>query len=78
MFVVQCPHCNDPVWIEQINCGIFRHGIFRHNHEQIPPHAPESECNRLIREEQIYGCGKPFQVILNPSGQVIVQICDYI
>lgn len=76
--IVICPNCHDPIWIEQINCGIFRHAVYRHNHEQIHPHASESECTRLILEEQIYGCGKPFQIVINQDGQVIVQICDYI
>jgi hypothetical protein len=25
--VVICPHCNEPVIIEKINCAIFRHGV---------------------------------------------------
>ena len=25
--IVECPHCNEPIIIEKLNCGIFRHGI---------------------------------------------------
>jgi len=29
--VVSCPHCEDPVLIEKLNCHIFRHGTFISN-----------------------------------------------
>lgn len=73
MFIITCPHCHQFVWIEQINCGIFRHGIYKHNYQQIPPHSTKEECDRLISQDLILGCGKPFQIV----GQT-VQICDYI
>lgn len=78
MLIVSCPHCNDPVEIAQINCGIFRHGVYKHNYEPIPPHSSQSECNRLVFEGEIYGCGKPFQIRTEPSGQLTVFECDYI
>ena len=30
-FIVECPHCKNPVLIEKLNCCIFRHGILKHN-----------------------------------------------
>ena len=44
-----CPHCNELLYISQINCAIFRHGFFKHNLQQINPHANEDECNNLIK-----------------------------
>jgi hypothetical protein len=61
-FVVTCPHCLDPVVIEAVNCGIFRHAAYRENHTQVDPHAPQTECERLLALGLIYGCGKPFRV----------------
>jgi hypothetical protein len=78
MFVVICPYCNEYVWIEQINCGIFRHGIYKQNFEQIQPHASELECKRLVSEQLIYGCGQPFRVIIQLSGIPIAEVCDWI
>lgn len=78
MFTVICPHCSDLIWIEQINCGIFRHGVFKHNHQQIPPHAPKEECEHFISQNLIYGCGQPFRIRLDVNGQPIVEICDWI
>lgn len=76
--IVTCPHCNSPVVIEQVNCAIFRHASRKTDGTQIDPHTPQSECERLVREDKIYGCGKPFQIHQDPSGQWIAVICDYI
>jgi hypothetical protein len=41
--------------------------------EQIPPHSSKEECDRLKKEDLIYGCGEPFMV---KDG--IAEDCDYI
>ena len=33
---------------------------------------------KLIESNLIYGCGKPFQIIIQDDGTWIVQKCDYI
>lgn len=71
--VVTCPHCNIPILIEKLNCRIFRHGVFKTTGKQIHPHAPKELCDLYIRNDMIYGCSKPFQVI----GDNAVA-CDYI
>lgn len=93
MFSVQCPHCKDWIWIEQINCGIFRHAVFKHNLQQIPPHSSEQDCLNFIQQDMIYGCGKPFQIVKpvdtstntnhtnstnSTDNESVVQECDYI
>jgi hypothetical protein len=35
-------------------------------------------CDILIEKDLIYGCGKPFQIIIQDDGTWIVQKCDYI
>ena len=72
--IITCPHCNDPIIIDQLNCKIFRHGVFKQTNQQINPHASKLECEYYLINNLIYGCGKPFQIIDNN----IVQICDYI
>lgn len=74
MISIQCPHCDEWIWIEQFNCRIFRHGVFKNNYQQIPPHASKQECDDWSRQELIYGCGKPFRI--EEDGRVV--ICDYI
>jgi hypothetical protein len=76
-YVFDCPHCGMVVQVPRdgLNCQIFRLGVFRSNpDEQIPPHASRAECERLLQEGLIYGCGRPFIY----RGGATAQICDYI
>jgi DNA-directed RNA polymerase subunit RPC12/RpoP len=77
IIIVQCPHCNGDVVIEELNCKIFRHGVFKKNGKQINPHAPKSECDALVEKDLIHGCGKPFIVQQNDSVYKAI-VCDYI
>ena len=75
--VLKCPHCNEFIIIEKINCGIFRHGTFKNNGEQINPHSSKVECDFYVNEQAIYGCGKPFKITVSNNNYTI-EICDYI
>jgi len=72
--LVTCPHCQCYIFIEKLNCRIFRHGVFKLSGQQIPPHLDKVECDKLISEQRIYGCGKPFRI----NNELIAEICDYI
>ena len=74
---VECPHCGDMIEIIEINCGIFRHGAFINNGEQLNPHAPEIFCKEVFGKGLIYGCGKPFQLLSNEGTYNAVK-CEYI
>jgi hypothetical protein len=76
-FCVTCPHCLSLVLIEKLNCKIFRHGVFIENGKQIDPHLPKNVCENLFNNKKIYGCGKPFKIILEDKKYIAV-ICDYI
>jgi hypothetical protein len=81
--VVQCPHCKYHILIEELNCRIFRHGVFKINGTQINPHASKELCDYYINNKLILGCSKPFQIIPNKHSknnddQFIAVICDYI
>ena len=71
-----CPHCSGCIMVHhaELHCRIFRHGVYRHSGEPIPPHTPKEECDRLLAENLIEGCGKPFRVTDNMEAIV----CDYI
>jgi hypothetical protein len=75
MFIVKCPHCEMNIQIEQINCAIFRHGVFKDTMEQIPPHSTKEYCESVL--PYIFGCGKPFKIINNDGNIEVIQ-CDYI
>jgi hypothetical protein len=75
--ILICPHCKDYILIEKINCAIFRHGTFKNNGKQIDPHASKKICDLYLKNNLIYGCGKPFRIIDN-NGTLETEICDYI
>jgi hypothetical protein len=76
--IVICPHCFCQVEIQEINCAIFRHGIYKQTYQQIPPHSSKQECDRLIENNEIWGCGKPFRLVKNNTDHYEAIICDYI
>ncbi len=78
-YVFTCIHCNEPFVVRgcDFNCRILRHGVIRGTMKSMNPHAPRSECERLVRDGLIYGCGKPMR-ICDVSGNYNVEICDYI
>ena len=77
--IVSCPHCNQFVSIEKLNCRIFRHGILKINRNQIDPHASKELCNFYIKNNLIYGCGKPFKIIwCNSTNKYMAINCDYL
>lgn len=73
-YIVCCPNCGEYIEIIQLNCGIFRHGIFKDNMKQINPHESKDKCDYYVKHNLIYGCGKPFRIIYNQE----IKKCDYI
>ena len=73
----KCPHCNEPFIISELNCGIFRHGVFRDTGEQVPPHSSKIECDHFYNSGNVYGCCKPFRVNIIDN-KYVVEICEYI
>ena len=76
---IECPHCKGQVIVSlnELNCKIFRHGIYKHNYEQIHPHLNKEECDRLVEKNLIFGCGKPF-ILLYKNNEFYTEICGYI
>jgi hypothetical protein len=61
--VLKCPHCDIDIIIVEVNCGVFRHGVTKSKFIQINPHLSQAECEELVKDDKIYGCGKPFAYI---------------
>ena len=82
-FVVICPHCGTEIIISKLNCGIFRHAVLKATGAQVDPHASKASCDDLIKNNLIYGCGKPFRILASAEGKdktvaFVAQPCDYI
>ena len=76
-FIIKCPHCKKYIFIEKINCAIFRHAVYKSNNEQVNPHLNKIECQKLIENNLVYGCCLPFKII-EENNKFIAIICDYI
>ena len=78
-FIKKCPHCNRFVLLipDEINCAIYRHGMYKDSLQQIDPHMKKVECDRLVAKGLIYGCGKPFKLKMN-MGKLFLEKCGYI
>lgn len=77
--ISECPHCNFLVFLEikDLNCRIYRHGVYKENYKQIDPHLNQEKCEELSNKNLIYGCGKPFKVISTNNDYYLVK-CKYI
>jgi len=56
-----------------LNCKIFRHAIFKNGGIQLNPHASKEECDKVIKDNLVYGCAKPFEIINEKAVK-----CEYI
>ena len=82
---LKCPNCDTYFIVntKHINCSIFRHGIYKETMLQIDPHASKDICETLVKNDEIYGCGKPFKLLFNknPTKNTIeyyAEKCEYI
>ena len=60
MSIIKCPNCEISIEVLEINCRIFRCGVIKETMEQINPHSSKEECDQYVKNDLIYGCGKPF------------------
>ena len=51
--ILKCPHCEDFILIEKINCGIFRHGIITKTGKQMNSHETKEKCDELKNKNLI-------------------------
>jgi len=76
---IQCPHCLAWIEIESINCAIFRHAVYKQGLTGINPHMSKIDCENLVNNDLVYGCGKPFKLIgTDKNGEYQAIICGYI
>lgn len=71
--IISCPYCNGDIIILELNCKIFRHGQFKDTGKQLNPHASKELCDKVIEEDLVYGCAKPFKIVNGKAEK-----CDYI
>ena len=80
--ILTCPHCLQLCIVlkKEINCAIFRHGVYIKTMKQIDPHANKKICDELALKGLIHGCGKPFRLIksnIDASGNACADACNF-
>ena len=77
-YYFSCPHCADSIVVEkkELNCKIFRHGVYKSSFKQIDPHLQKIYCDKLVEEDKIFGCSKPFEIVRRDVKLYVVK-CDY-
>ena len=81
--LVICPHCSTTIDPTDLNCKIYRCGVYKissnNNESNINPHLSKIECDKLVENDLIWGCSKPFRIIgVKDEFFYEVEICDYI
>ena len=78
ILIFKCPWCDDQitVLIKELNCKIFRHAIYKDSFKQINPHSSKNKCDKLLSNNKIFGCSKPFELI-DFENNYKVQKCEY-
>jgi hypothetical protein len=78
-FIFNCPHCLDTIIVheKELNCQIFRHAVYKDNYIQVDPHLNKNDCDKLLLENKVYGCCKPFEIIKDDNNNLIVIKCEY-
>jgi hypothetical protein len=74
--LTSCPKCGTTIQIfkRDINCRIFRCGIFKASNQPIAPHAAKAQIDAWLAQGRLHGCGQPFRLNAKNSAEV----CDYI
>jgi hypothetical protein len=73
MSVIKCPHCDEYIEILEINCKIFRHAYYL-DYRPVNSHATKEELDELIKNNNLFGCGRPFYY----DGKEPPRVCGYI
>lgn len=77
-YIFNCPNCKEEIIVNktELNCKIFRHAIYKNNYEQVNPHLSKESCDMLIKQDKVYGCCKPFEIV-DMKGTLCSVVCEY-
>ena len=66
LYYFNCHHCNSLCQVHKsdIRCTIFRHAVNKHDCSFVNPHASKEECDEWVEKGLVYGCGKPFMLMV--------------
>ena len=79
LYIFNCPNCFEKIIVDkkELNCRIFRHAIYKHNYKQVDPHLNKQECENHIKNDLVFGCCKPFEIVIDDKNKIYATICEY-
>jgi hypothetical protein len=69
-FYINCPHCDEIVYITKVKCGLFLHAANKKNMKPLNPHSKKYQIDKLKNSGMMLGCGGKFSIIIN-NGELI-------
>ena len=78
-YFFQCPNCESDIIVgkNELNCRIFRHGVYKNTYKQVDPHLAYEKCKELLENNKVIGCCKPFKIV-SKDNKLFAEVCDYI
>ena len=66
LIMFTCPYeeCQGTITVapNQINCGVFRHGVYKTSGRPVGAHLSQDKCLELVKQGKVYGCVQPFRI----------------
>jgi hypothetical protein len=69
-FYINCPHCDEIVYITKVKCGLFLHAANNKTMKSLNPHSKQYQIDKLRKNGMLLGCGGKFSIIIN-NGELI-------
>lgn len=69
-FYVNCPHCDEIVYITKVKCAMFLHAANKNTYKTLNAHSKWYEIDKLKRHGLLLGCGNRFWVKIDESGTI--------
>lgn len=70
-FYINCPHCDEIVYITKVKCAMFLHAASKNTSKTLNAHTKWYEVDKLKRHGLLLGCGERFWVKMDESGTIV-------
>ena len=47
--IINCPHCDNIIIIDKLNCKMFIHAVYKKTGKQINQHMSKNKCKKYNR-----------------------------
>ena len=61
-FYIECPHCDDIVYITNVKCALFLHAYNNKTGKALNPHSKWYYIDKIKRDGNLLGCGGRFKL----------------